>query len=555
MTSWVDAAAEALDNKTITDSCATRDGNIITISEVAFAQGSPRAGESVDEREAFYRRVAASGKLDAGRTVRSGLAYDLDSTDPIPPSDAERAARIRAAIGDEPLVGLEHRPIYRFVKRAFDIAFSAAVIVVFSWLFLLVAIAVKIDDPRGPVFFKQTRVTKGGREYQMLKFRSMCVDAEERLAELQELNEKTGPVFKIADDPRITRVGKVIRKLSLDELPQFFNVFKGDMSVIGPRPALPTEVKTYTDYQRQRLLIRNGLSCYWQTRRNRDAITFEEWVDLDLCRKGDPESKGLVENAVGFVKSSYFSARSFSCIDDVIRSLPAWVERKNRRIHQGTYQVPQRMFEDVERAALRPLLPSLYEAAPAGLVEAPVNSQPYVLHRAVKYSVPWEMCYTTAYKRVIGGKLHIYDDKRRYVCTHDVCEVRGAFIRLEEYRRQPASDWIDAAERMRRKWNCTEFQHFVNGFKKENEGRHLGEQLAAVERYLDEKRPTREFAAAVIAACCRDWRYRYTQFKAVYDLMEAQSGSIASPVVEVAAADVDTRGLESYRAAFEERCA
>ena len=285
------------------------------------------------------------------------------------------------------------------------------------------------------------------------------------------------------------------------------------------------------------------------------AFLAEQDMSLWVCRKGDPESKGLVENAVGFVKSSYFSARSFSCIDDVIRSLPAWVERKNRRIHQGTYQVPQRMFEDVERAALRPLLPSLYEAAPAGLVEAPVNSQPYVLHRAVKYSVPWEMCYTTAYKRVIGGKLRIYDDKRRYVCTHDVCEVRGAFIRLEEHRRQHASDWIDTAERMRRKWNCTEFQHFVNGFKKENEGRHLGEQLAAVERYLDEKRPTREFAAAVIAACCRDWRYRYTQFKAVYDLMEAQSGSIASPVVEVAAADVDTRGLESYRAAFEERCA
>ena len=285
------------------------------------------------------------------------------------------------------------------------------------------------------------------------------------------------------------------------------------------------------------------------------AFLAEQEMSLWVCRKGDPESKGLVENAVGFVKSSYFSARSFSCIDDVIRSLPAWVERKNRRIHQGTYQVPQRMFEDVERAALRPLLPSLYEAAPIGLVEAPVSSQPYVLHKAVKYSVPWEMCYTTAYKRVIGGKLHIYDGKRRHVCTHDVCDVKGAFIRLDEHRRQPASDWLDTAERMRRKWNCTEFQHFVNGFKKENEGRHLGEQLAAVERYLDEKRPTREFAAAVISACCRDWRYRYTQFKAVFDLMESQQSSTGAAVVAVAAADVDTRGLERYQAAFDERCA
>lgn len=116
----------------------------------------------------------------------------------------------------------------------------------------------------------------------MYKFRSMVVDAEDKLDELKELNEKTGPVFKIADDPRITRVGKWLRKLSLDELPQFFNVFKGDISVVGPRPALPKEVATYTDYQRQRLLVPQGITCYWQTRRNRDSITFDEWVDLDL---------------------------------------------------------------------------------------------------------------------------------------------------------------------------------------------------------------------------------------------------------------------------------
>ena len=108
------------------------------------------------------------------------------------------------------------------------------------------------------------------------------MDAESKLAELQELNEKSGPVFKITNDPRITRVGKIIRKLSVDELPQFVNVLKGDMSIVGPRPALPNEVKTYTDYQRQRLKVNGGLTCYWQTRRNRDSITFEEWVDLDL---------------------------------------------------------------------------------------------------------------------------------------------------------------------------------------------------------------------------------------------------------------------------------
>lgn len=285
------------------------------------------------------------------------------------------------------------------------------------------------------------------------------------------------------------------------------------------------------------------------------AFLAEQELTLWVCNKSDPESKGCVENSVGFVKSSYFSARSLSRVDDVLRSLPRWLERKNRRIHQGTYKVPQAVFEDVEKAALRPLLPSLYEAAPLFLQPVNVNGQPYILHRAVKYSVPWEMCYTTAYKRVIGAKLHVYDGKRRYVCTHDVCDVKGAFVRLDEHKRQPASDWLDTAERMRQKWNCTEFQHFINGFKKENPGRHLGKQLAAVERYLDEKRPDRALVADVMAACCRDFRYRFTQFKAVFDLMEAQAGSISAPVVAVAAADVDTRGLDSYRAAFEERCA
>ena len=171
---------------------------------------------------------------------------------------------------------------YRFIKRAFDVLFSAFVLVGFSWLFLIVAVAIKIDDPKGPIFFTQERVGRDGKTFRMYKFRSMCADAEQRLAELQDLNEKDGPVFKIANDPRITRVGRVIRKLSIDELPQFINVLRSDMSIVGPRPALPAEVATYDDYQRQRLLVKPGITCYWQTRRNRDSIAFDEWVDLDL---------------------------------------------------------------------------------------------------------------------------------------------------------------------------------------------------------------------------------------------------------------------------------
>lgn len=182
----------------------------------------------------------------------------------------------------ESLIGIDDRLVFRFAKRTFDIVFSIVVLVAFCWLFALIAILIKADDPKAPVFFKQTRVGKGGRGFQMLKFRSMCVDVEDKLEELKQFNEKTGPVFKMADDPRVTRVGKWLRKLSLDELPQFINVLRSDMSTVGPRPALPSEVKTYNDYQRQRLLVKPGLTCYWQTRRNRDSVTFDEWVDLDL---------------------------------------------------------------------------------------------------------------------------------------------------------------------------------------------------------------------------------------------------------------------------------
>ena len=226
-------------------------------------------------------QATASDDVLGRKTVRSGFAYDVDGGE-VPSESAERSRRLKEELGSEPITGIENRVAYRFIKRAFDIVFSAAVLVVFCWLFAIIAILIKVDDPKGPVFFRQERVGKDGKTFQMFKFRSMCVDAEEHLAELKELNEKTGPVFKIAEDPRITRVGKWLRKLSLDELPQFVNVLRSDMSIVGPRPALPSEVESYSDYQRQRLLVKPGITCYWQTRRNRDTITFNEWVDLDL---------------------------------------------------------------------------------------------------------------------------------------------------------------------------------------------------------------------------------------------------------------------------------
>ena len=176
---------------------------------------------------------------------------------------------------------LDQRYAYRFFKRLFDITFSALVLVLLSGPMLLVALAIKLDSP-GPALFRQERVSKGGRRFYIWKFRSMYQNAEKRLPELRKLNEKDGPVFKIKDDPRITRVGRFIRKTSIDELPQFFNVLVGDISVVGPRPALSSEVARYTERHQQRLLVKGGITCYWQTRRNRDYISFDDWVSLDL---------------------------------------------------------------------------------------------------------------------------------------------------------------------------------------------------------------------------------------------------------------------------------
>jgi exopolysaccharide biosynthesis polyprenyl glycosylphosphotransferase len=170
--------------------------------------------------------------------------------------------------------------IYIFLKRLFDIICSMIGLVVLSPLFIATAIAIKLNS-KGPVFFIQDRCGKDGRIFKMLKFRSMVQNAEDLLDSLKEKNEQTGPVFKIKEDPRITKVGRFIRKTSIDELPQLFNILKGDMSVVGPRPPIVAEVAEYNPYQRQRLLVKPGLTCYWQVM-GRNKIGFDEWVELDI---------------------------------------------------------------------------------------------------------------------------------------------------------------------------------------------------------------------------------------------------------------------------------
>ena len=171
--------------------------------------------------------------------------------------------------------------VYMFVKRAMDIVLSLIGIFVLSPLLLAVAIAIYMDDPTGGPIFIQNRIGKDGRPFRFLKFRSMVVNAQAQLAALQSMNEMDGPVFKIKNDPRVTRIGRFIRRTSIDELPQLFNILKGDMSLVGPRPPLPNEVEQYGPYERQRLLVKPGLTCYWQAR-GRNEIKFQEWMELDM---------------------------------------------------------------------------------------------------------------------------------------------------------------------------------------------------------------------------------------------------------------------------------
>lgn len=172
-------------------------------------------------------------------------------------------------------------PSYLVTKRCFDVVASAIGLVLLSGVFLILAVLIKIDDPHGKVFYSQTRLGKNGRHFQMWKFRSMVAGADKMVDQLLNKSDVEGAMFKIKDDPRITRVGRVIRKYSLDELPQLYNVLRGDMSLVGPRPPLPREVVKYTDYDRQRLSVVPGVTGLWQIS-GRNELDFSEMVALDI---------------------------------------------------------------------------------------------------------------------------------------------------------------------------------------------------------------------------------------------------------------------------------
>ena len=177
---------------------------------------------------------------------------------------------------------LRTKRLYWMGRRAQDVFFSLLALIVLAVPMAIVALVIWADSPGASPIFSQDRVGREGKIFKLYKFRSMIPNAEARLKDVLAQNEMDGPVFKMKNDPRITRVGRFIRRTSIDELPQLINILKGDMSIVGPRPALPREVAQYTDYERQRLYVTPGLTCYWQIQPNRNELTFDEWMELDL---------------------------------------------------------------------------------------------------------------------------------------------------------------------------------------------------------------------------------------------------------------------------------
>ncbi len=218
-------------------------------------------------------------------TVRSceelGVVFSLRYKD----SNIKLTNAVKTSIGYEKFltfINIPHNLFALTIKKIMDISISLFLIIVLSPVLLFISIMIKLTS-RGPIVFKQTRVGLRGRLFSLYKFRTMVLDAEKLKKQLEAENEADGPVFKIKDDPRVTTIGKFLRKSGLDELPQLFNIMKGEMSLIGPRPPLPDETKSYKRWQLRRLSVKPGLSCFWQIKPDRNSIKFEKWMEMDLA--------------------------------------------------------------------------------------------------------------------------------------------------------------------------------------------------------------------------------------------------------------------------------
>jgi exopolysaccharide biosynthesis polyprenyl glycosylphosphotransferase len=236
----------------------------------------------IDEVLYFKTNVIPS---EVRNTVRSceelGVVFSLNYTD----QNNKLTNAIKTIIGNQKFltfINIPHNLFALAIKKIMDISISVFLIICLSPVLLIIAILIKLTS-KGPIVFKQARVGLRGRQFNLYKFRTMIVNAEKMKKNLEGENEMDGPVFKIKDDPRVTNIGKFLRQSGLDELPQLFNVMKGEMSLIGPRPPLPTETIQYKRWQLRRLSVKPGLSCFWQIKPDRNNIKFEKWMELDLA--------------------------------------------------------------------------------------------------------------------------------------------------------------------------------------------------------------------------------------------------------------------------------
>jgi exopolysaccharide biosynthesis polyprenyl glycosylphosphotransferase len=222
-------------------------------------------------------------------TVRSceelGVIFSLKYRDSSNSNANKLTNAIKTSIGTEKFltfINIPHNSFALTIKKIMDISVSLIMVILLSPLLIVISILIKLSSP-GPLIFKQSRVGLRGRQFNLFKFRTMIVNAEQLRKELESENEADGPVFKIKDDPRVTKIGKFLRRTGLDELPQLFNILKGEMSLIGPRPPLLEETKSYKRWQLRRLSVKPGLSCFWQIKPDRNNIKFEKWMELDLA--------------------------------------------------------------------------------------------------------------------------------------------------------------------------------------------------------------------------------------------------------------------------------
>lgn len=209
----------------------------------------------------------------------TGVGEEVREADAAAPVDIT-PLKLQEILFDKEQITRE-KPAYRFFKRVQDVVFSALALIVLAVPMFILAVIIYIDSPGASPISRQKRIGLNGREFMFYKFRTMVPNAEEKLKEVIAYNNMDGPVFKMKNDPRITKVGSILRQTSCDELPQLFCVLIGDMSLVGPRPPLPHEAGRYSAYDRQRLYVKPGLSCYWQIQPKRNEISFQRWMELD----------------------------------------------------------------------------------------------------------------------------------------------------------------------------------------------------------------------------------------------------------------------------------